>query len=275
MTHRAGVSCPLRGTSPVGSPGAMDTHTTSEHAAFVRHMFGRIARRYDLMNRLMTFGQDRRWRRFVVQRAALRPDDWLLDIATGTGDIAFEARRQVPGLHIVAADFTLPMMRVGQLRESRLSGNGFRPLAWHAADTLHLPYASNSFDAVTSGYLFRNVTDIAGALAEQVRVLKPGGRLVTLDTTPPPRGLLRPFIQFHLRVVIPLLGRCITGQADAYRYLPESTLSFKTAEELAALMRAAGLVDVDYRRFMLGTMAVHWGTKPAQGASISARATLQ
>ncbi len=241
----------------------MNAHPSSEHAAFVQHMFGRIARRYDLMNRLMTFGQDRRWRRFVVRQAALHPGDWLLDIATGTGDIAFEARRQVPDLHIVAADFTLPMMRVGQLRERRLGGNGRRPLAWHAADTLHLPYASNVFDAVTSGYLFRNVSDIAGALAEQVRVLKPGGRLVTLDTTPPPRGPLRPFIQFHLRVIIPLLGRWITGQADAYRYLPESTLNFKTAEELADLLRAAGLIDVGYRRFMLGTMAVHWGTKPA------------
>ena len=96
-----------------------------------------------------------------------------------------------------------------------------------------------------------------------MRVLKPGGWLVTLDTTPPPHNLLRPFIQFHLRFVIPLLGRIITGQADAYRYLPESTLGFKTADELAGLMRAAGLVQVQYKRFMFGTMAVHWGQKPS------------
>ena len=229
---------------------------TTDHAAYVQEMFGRIARRYDLMNRLMTFGQDGRWRRFVVQQADLPRGGWLLDIATGTGDIAFEARQQVPGLHIVAADFALPMMRVGQRRD------GAGAIAWQAADTLHLPYAGAAFDAVTSGYLFRNVTDIPGALAEQVRVLRPGGRLVTLDTTPPPRGPLRPFIQFHLKFVIPALGRMISGQADAYRYLPESTLGFKTAEELAGLMRAAGLVEVGYRRFMLDTMAVHWGTRP-------------
>lgn len=231
-------------------------NATTDHAAYVQDMFGRIARRYDLMNRLMTFGQDRRWRRFVVRQAALPRGGWLLDIATGTGDIAFEARRQVPDLHVVAADFALPMMRVGQQR------SGAHAIAWQAADTLHLPYATAAFDAVTSGYLFRNVTDIPGALAEQVRVLRPGGRLVTLDTTPPPRGPLRPFIQFHLKFVIPALGRIISGQADAYRYLPESTLGFKTAEELAGLMRAAGLVEVGYRRFMLGTMAVHWGTRP-------------
>ncbi len=221
----------------------------------MQDMFGRIAARYDLMNRLMTFGQDQRWRRFVVRQARLKPGGWLLDIATGTGDIAFEARQQVPDLRVVAADLTLPMMRVGQRR------NGAGALAWQAADTLHLPYIDAVFDAVTSGYLFRNVPDIPGALAEQVRVLKPGGWLVTLDTTPPPQNLLRPFIGLHLRFVIPLLGRIITGQRDAYRYLPESTLGFKTADELAGLMRAAGLEQVQYKRFMFGTMAVHWGQK--------------
>jgi demethylmenaquinone methyltransferase/2-methoxy-6-polyprenyl-1,4-benzoquinol methylase len=221
----------------------------------MQDMFGRIAARYDLMNRLMTFGQDQRWRRFVVRQARLKSGSWLLDIATGTGDIAFEARRRVPDLRVVAADLTLPMMRVGQRR------NGAGALSWQAADTLHLPYTAAAFDAVTSGYLFRNVPDIPGALAEQVRVLKPGGWLVTLDTTPPPHNLLRPFIGLHLRYVIPLLGRIVTGQRDAYRYLPESTLGFKTADELAALMRAAGLEQVQYRRFMFGTMAVHWGQK--------------
>lgn len=228
---------------------------STEHAAAIRAMFGRIAGRYDLMNRLMTFGQDRRWRREVIRRARLVSGDWLLDIATGTGDLALQARQRVPGLRVVAADFTLPMMLAGQGRP------GAAALHWQAADTLHLPYRDATFDAVTSGYLFRNVADIPRALAEQVRVLKPGGRLVTLDTTPPPRTLLRPLIQVHLRVVIPALGRIVAGDASAYRYLPESTLSFKSADELADLMRAAGLREVGYRRLMFGTMAIHWGTR--------------
>jgi demethylmenaquinone methyltransferase/2-methoxy-6-polyprenyl-1,4-benzoquinol methylase len=221
----------------------------------MQDMFGRIAARYDLMNHLMTFNQDRRWRRVVIQQARLPRNGWLLDIATGTGALALEGRRQVPDLHVVAADFTLPMMRIGQRRD------GAAQIAWQAADTLRLPYADGVFDAVASGYLFRNVADIPGALVEQVRVLKPGGRLVTLDTTPPPRSVLRPLIGFHLKVVIPALGRVVTGQGDAYRYLPESTLGFRTPDALADLMRAAGLAEVGYRRFMFGTMAVHWGTK--------------
>jgi demethylmenaquinone methyltransferase/2-methoxy-6-polyprenyl-1,4-benzoquinol methylase len=238
-----------------------------DHAAYVQEMFGRIAARYDLMNRLMTFGQDRQWRQFVARQARLRPGAWLLDIATGTGEIAFAAQRLVPGLRVVAADFALPMMRVGQ---QRARAQGLPPLAWQAADTLRLPYADAVFDAVTSGYLFRNVIDIPGALREQIRVLKPGGILVTLDTTPPPRNLLRPLIQTHLKVVIPALGRVVTGQADAYHYLPESALGFKTAEELAGLMRAAGLDEVHYKSFMFGTMAAHWGRKPLAREASSA-----
>jgi demethylmenaquinone methyltransferase/2-methoxy-6-polyprenyl-1,4-benzoquinol methylase len=232
----------------------MTENTT--HAANMQDMFGRIAARYDLMNRLMTFNQDRGWRRDVVRRAQLPRGGWLLDIATGTGDIAFEARRQVPDVHVIAADFTLPMMHVGQQRD------GADALAWQAADALNLPYVHSRFDAVTSGYLFRNVPDIPRALSEQVRVLKPGGWFVTLDTTPPPNNLLRPFIQMHLKFVIPLLGRIVTGNGDAYRYLPESTLHFKSAEEFAALMQAAGFTNIGYKRLMFGTMAIHWGQKP-------------
>lgn len=229
-----------------------------ERSAYVQQMFGRIARRYNLMNRLMTGGQDLRWRRFVVQQARLPRGGKLLDLATGTGDIAFEAASTVPDAQIVGADFSIPMMRVGQ---NTLQGTR---VGWTAADALELPYPSEIFDAVVSGYLVRNVIDIPRTLREQKRVLKPGGRIVILDTSPPPDNLLRPFILFHLNYVIPFLGRIIGGQAavDAYQYLPQSTQTFKTPEELAALLREAGYVNVGFKMFMFGTMAVHWGERP-------------
>lgn len=226
-----------------------------ERAAYVQEMFDRIAGRYNLMNRLMTFGQDVRWRRFVVRQARVKPGDRLLDLATGTGDIAFEALRQVPGVQAVGGDFSLGMMLVGQTLPL---GDAVQ---WNQSDALNLPFPDATFEAVTSGYLMRNVIDIPRALAEQRRVLKPGGRIVVLDTSPPPDNLLRPFIEIHLRYVIPLLGRLISGNADAYQYLPESTQKFKTPDELAALMREAGFQNVGYKRFMFGTMAVHWGEK--------------
>jgi demethylmenaquinone methyltransferase / 2-methoxy-6-polyprenyl-1,4-benzoquinol methylase len=229
-----------------------------ERSDYVQNMFGRVAKRYNILNRVMTFGQDMRWRRFVVQQAKVPSGGALLDLATGTGDIAFEALSAVPNATVVGADFAVPMMEVGQTMPLG------KRVHWTAADALELPYASNQFDAVVSGYLVRNVIDIPRTLAEQKRVLKPGGRIVILETTPPPNNILKPFITFHLKFIIPILGRIIGGKAaaDAYKYLPESTQAFKTPDELAALLRQAGYVNVVYRTFMLGTMAVHTGEKP-------------
>ncbi|HLA43374.1 MAG TPA: ubiquinone/menaquinone biosynthesis methyltransferase [Aggregatilineales bacterium] len=221
----------------------------------VRAMFGRIAPRYDLMNRLMTFGQDMRWRRFLVHQLNLRDDSISLDIATGTGDIAFEARKQFPGATIIASDFALPMMQFGKRRPMG------RRVVWTAADALNLAFPDETFDAVMSGYLFRNVPDIERALSEQCRILRSGGRMATLDTCPPPDNLLRPFILIHLKYLIPTLGKIIAPDPDAYTYLPASTMRYKTPEDFAVLMRNAGFLNVSYQRFMFGTMAVHWGEK--------------
>lgn len=226
--------------------------TGQERAAYVQNMFTRIARRYDLMNRLMTGGQDIRWRRQVIQLARLERNSRLLDLGTGTGDLAREALAQVPQAKVVAADFTLEMMRVGQK-------NG--PLNFSSADALGLPFNDQTFDAVVSGFLMRNVIDLQKALQEQYRVLKKGGRIVILDTTRPRKNLLSPFIWLHMHFFIPLLGRLITGSSDAYRYLPETTEGFVTAEQLAARMAAASFKRVGYERFMFGTIAVHWGEK--------------
>ncbi len=228
-----------------------------ERADYVQNMFDRIAGRYNLMNRLMTGGQDLRWRRFVVQQARLKPGDKLLDLATGTGDIGFEALRAVPSVQVVGADFSLGMMQVGKTLPL---GD---QMSWAGADALQLPFPDAAFDAVTSGYLVRNVVDIPRTLREQLRILRPGGRIVILDSSPPPNNLLRPFIEIHLRYVIPTLGRLIAGAqgADAYQYLPSSTQAFKTPTELSQIMRDAGVRNVEHRAFMFGTMAVHWGEK--------------
>ena len=229
------------------------THLSGkERGEYVQDMFTRIARHYDLMNRLMTAGQDIQWRQQVIKLATLKPGTRLLDLGAGTGDLAREALSQQPKTRVVAADFTLEMMRVGQL-----NGN----LPWSAADALKLPFGNQIFDAIVSGFLMRNVGDIQQALKEQYRTLKPGGRIVILDTTKPKRNLLSPFIWLHMHVVIPLLGGLISGFKDAYNYLPDSTEGFVTAEELTARMAAVGFKRINFERYMFGTIAIHWGVK--------------
>jgi demethylmenaquinone methyltransferase / 2-methoxy-6-polyprenyl-1,4-benzoquinol methylase len=226
-----------------------------ERARYVQEMFGRIAPRYDRMNRLMTFGQDVRWRREVLQRAKLCPGDRLLDLGTGTGDLAAEAARLYPACRVTAVDFTLPMMQVGQLRYPSKS------LSWSAGDACRLPFEDQTFDGVISGFLLRNVIDVRLALNEQYRVLKRGGRMVSLDTTPPPRSPLAILIRFHLHAVIPTLGKIVAGSADAYQYLPQSTEAFLEPEKLAGCMVQAGFSQVAFTRRMFGTVAIHWGIK--------------
>lgn len=235
--------------------------TGKQRADYVQKMFTRIAGRYDLMNRLMTGGQDVYWRREVIRRATLPAQGRLLDLGAGTGDLAREARRQQPGSLVVAADFTLEMMRVGKRRAGEQAV--LQPQLWLAGDALYLPFAANTFDAVISGFLMRNVTDVAQSACEQYRVLKPGGRIVILDTTPPPRSPLSPFIRFHMHRVIPALGRLIAGSGEAYTYLPDSTEGFLEAEQLAARLVQAGFHAVGFQRRMFGTIAIHWGQKPA------------
>lgn len=225
-----------------------------ERANYVKEMFSRIAERYDLMNRLMTAGQDVRWRREVIRRAALPPNGWLLDLGAGTGDLAREAMLQCPSGRAIAADFTLDMMRAGKASNTWLD--------WCAADAFCLPFPDEVFDAVVSGFLLRNLSDVLQSITEQFRVLKPGGRVVALDTTPPLQTPLAPIIRFHLHTVIPTLGRLITGHAEAYKYLPDSTEGFLEPERLAARLLTAGFQKVSFHRLMFGTIAIHWGYKP-------------
>lgn len=232
-------------------------HLTGQaRAEYVQTMFDRIAERYDLMNRLMTFGQDVSWRRYVIQQAELPQSGRLLDIATGTGEIAYEAIRQTPNIQAVGGDFAIEMMRAGQRIPERHN------VQWSGADALHLPFDDETFDAVTSGFLMRNIIDVEKGFAEQNRVLKGGGRVVVLESSPPKENLLKPFILIHLNQFIPAIGRLVTGDSTAYRYLPDSTQAFRTPAEVASAMQRAGFIDVRYRLFMFGTIAIHTGRKP-------------
>jgi demethylmenaquinone methyltransferase / 2-methoxy-6-polyprenyl-1,4-benzoquinol methylase len=246
-----------------GDPGNsfQGEESVSKQASDVQDMFERIAPRYDLMNRLMTAGQDARWRCEVIRLAELTPGARLLDLGAGTGDLARQALFQQPACRPLAADFTLGMMFAGQPRP------GPR-LEWCAADALRLPFPDESFDAVVSGFLLRNVADLHQALSQQYRVLKPGGRLVVLDTTRPTPSPFSPFIRFHMHTLIPFLGKMITGQADAYRYLPTTSQNFLLAEDFQAQIQAAGFQQVQFHRRMFGTIAIHWARKtPDLGVS--------
>ncbi len=232
------------------------THLKGEQRAdYVQTMFGRIAHRYDLLNRLMTVGQDIRWRRELIRRLGISPKAIVLDTGAGTGDLALEIKRQHPDAVVVASDFTYEMVLVGKQRP------GADSVSWVIADAMHLPFASECADAVVSGFLLRNVPDVPRTLEEQHRTLKLGGRVGSIDTSPPRDNWLKPFLQFHLHTVIPFLGKLIAGDSEAYTYLPDSTEQFLSAESLAAAFEKAGFKAVGFLRRMFGTIGIHWGTK--------------
>ncbi len=221
----------------------------------VQKMFDAIAGHYDLMNRVMTMGQDQKWRRFVVNRAGDPGDGLTLDLATGTGDIAALMTDTYPAAKVVGGDFSLNMLKEAKKRFTD------KKIHWQACDANTLPFADNTFRSVTFGYLLRNVDDALGVLTEVHRVLRPGCKVVCLDTTPPAKNLLYPFVRFYFRYGIPILGRLIADDEAAYAYLTGSTMDFYSADQLAQLFADAGFADVGYKKFMLGTIGVHWGEK--------------
>ncbi|MBF0398344.1 MAG: bifunctional demethylmenaquinone methyltransferase/2-methoxy-6-polyprenyl-1,4-benzoquinol methylase UbiE [Desulfobacterales bacterium] len=221
----------------------------------VREMFGRIAMGYDLMNRVISIGQDRKWRRYLVQMTCMTNNSKMLDIGCGTGKIAFEAKKRYPFSQIFGIDITIEMLKVAIKRI------GSEKIEWSLGDAEDLPFGDNSFDAVTSGYLIRNVKDIRAALKEQIRVVKEGGRIVCLETCPPPNNFLKPYIQFYLRHIIPFLGQIIVKDRSAYTYLPATTQKFLSPEKVVDIMKELGLVSVSFKRFMFGTQVVICGIK--------------
>ena len=212
----------------------------------VRRMFDRIAPVYDAMNRVMTAGLDQRWRGATVH-AAVRAGDEVLDACCGTGDLAIAARRA--GARVTGIDFSEAMLERARRKEPAID--------WVRGDVLALPFADESFDAVTIGFGVRNVDDLEAGLRELRRVLRPGGRLAILEITQP-RGVLAPFYRVWFDHVVPMLGRVLPG-GDAYTYLPASVRRFPGVDELADLLAANGFDAVRYRLFAGGIVALHIG----------------
>lgn len=231
-----------------------------ERASKVKEMFSRLARRYDLVNDVMSFGMHRRWKRDTVRLGlgtSTRPLRWL-DLCCGTGDIGFRAEGARPGARVVGLDFTFPMLTVARQR-GRTAGSLAR---FVQGDALNLPFADRSFEAISVGYGLRNLADIPRGLAEMRRVLAPGGRAVVLDFGKPDNPAASALYWGFLKVVMPLMGWVFHRDPDTYAYIPASLERYPAQRGVEKLMQEAGFVNVGYENRMLGTMGINVGEAP-------------
>jgi demethylmenaquinone methyltransferase/2-methoxy-6-polyprenyl-1,4-benzoquinol methylase len=227
---------------------------------YVRRLFATIADRYDFITRFLSYGQDQRWKRRAIGLAGLQPSDRVLDLAAGTGDLAFAA---APGVRrVVALDVTHRMLQLARLRASRLNEDIRGRCHFVTGDMCALPFRAGAVDVVTTGYGLRNVPVLPDAIREIHRVLAPGGRLVSLDFDRPGNPLVRQAYWGYLTLVGSGLGLVLHGDADTYRYIPESIRHYPGAQAVAQLLRDQGFVDVEALPVLFGFMAIHVAVKP-------------
>lgn len=229
-----------------------------ERERYVQDLFRRVAPKYDFLNRLLSFRRDVAWRRFAAGRAGLKPGDAVLDVATGTGDLAFELAAVVgPAGRVVGLDFTEEMLVRARQKADKLGlGNVCRFVQGNALD---LPFSDGEFDAATIAFGLRNVVDRERCLLEMRRVVRPGGRVLVLEFSRPVWPVFRQVYLLYFRYILPLIGRLIQGDADTYRYLPETVLAFPDQEALAAYMRSLGFQNVRYYNLTGGICCLHIG----------------
>jgi demethylmenaquinone methyltransferase/2-methoxy-6-polyprenyl-1,4-benzoquinol methylase len=224
-------------------------YQVDEHRAEKVHdLFATIARRYDLLNDIMSVGLHRRWKRRLIELAG-EPRD-VLDLCCGTGDIALRFRARVVGV-----DFTEEMLRVAAAR-------GNSEVSWIRADALRLPFVDESFDAVSVGYGLRNLSDIEQGLREVLRVLRPGGKFVSLDFGKPESATFRALYFGYLRIVLPILGRMFCGDPDTHGYILTSLRNYPAQRGIKEMMTSQGYRDCGFEEFWLGSMAINYGSKP-------------
>ena len=227
---------------------------------WVRGMFGRVARRYDLLNHLLSLDIDKYWRARSVRRfrrILQDPQARVVDLCCGTGDLTLALERSA-GRLVYGSDFCHPMLTAAMEKSRR---RGART-ALFEADALQLPLASHSFDLVTVAFGFRNLASYSGGLAEMKRLLKPGGTVAILEFSQPPNAAVRALSNLYCRRILPAIGGWISGEREAYAYLPESVRKFPNAPELAKDLRSAGFEEVGFQYFTAGMVALHWGRSP-------------
>lgn len=231
----------------------------------MRRMFAAIAGKYDLLNTLLSFGRDQAWRRFAVSRAALRPGGLAVDVAAGTAELTRQLARRNGGGYVVGVDFSPEMLAVG--RAKLLASKDGKNVELVLGDGYHLPFSDATFDCATIAFALRNVADLPGLFREMGRVVKPGGRVVSLELTRPPSRLVRTVYYLYLLRIAPFVGGLISGQRGAYKYLPESIVRFPPPEKVKEIMEGAGLCQVTIHCLTLGAAVVHVGVKETNGAA--------
>ncbi len=235
-----------------------------QRAAKVNDLFARIARRYDLINDLQSFGLHRRWKRRVIELAAVKPGPRALDLCCGTGDLALALAQR--GAETTGLDFSEKMLEVAETRRQKNckadSQSAITNPKFIQGDAQQIPFPDNSFDIVTVGYGLRNLTSWEKGLDEMFRVAKPGARLIVLDFGKPPNALWRKIYFTHLRCSVPLIGLLFCGNASAYAYILESLKHYPAQLAVAEKMRGLKLANVRVINLLGGAMAINYGEKP-------------
>ncbi|MFN4154149.1 MAG: bifunctional demethylmenaquinone methyltransferase/2-methoxy-6-polyprenyl-1,4-benzoquinol methylase UbiE [Paracoccaceae bacterium] len=244
-----------KGTTHFGN----QTVPEGDKAGMVHGVFTRVASKYDIMNDLMSGGIHRLWKDAMMDWLAPRPGQRLLDVAGGTGDVAFRFLNRAPNASAVVCDLTESMLVAGRQRAE--ADSMADRLGWVVGDAMALPFESNSFDVYTISFGIRNVTRIGDALAEAYRVLRPGGRLMVLEFSQIPNDLMQKAYDLYSFNVIPLMGQIVAGDRDSYQYLVESIRKFPGQEAFATMIRQAGFEQVKYRNQTMGIAALHSGWK--------------
>lgn len=236
------------------------TRRPDDKGAFVREMFARIAPRYDTANRVLTAGMDESWRKRAIALLDAPRGGRLLDLCCGTGDVVFHLLRTDPTLQVTGIDFCAPMLDRARERSPREARGD---ATFVEGDVMSLPFPDESFDGATMGFSLRNVVDIDRVLREALRVLRPGARFVNLDVSKAPNALFKRAFDLYFYRIVPLVGGLVGGSRQAYTYLPNSLTHHPNADALRERFVNAGFTDARYVRLMGGSIAIHYGSKPA------------